>query len=80
MRSMCPVAPAPLSCEHPRVVVGTGQHYYRRDRERHENVLVDTAGIPRLFAAHGVDARVVSSFGAETLPEGLRVVVGHRRG
>ena len=51
---------------------------WRRDRERHENVLVDAARIPALFAEHGVDAEVSLSFGAETLPEGLLAVTGQR--
>ena len=52
---------------------------WRRDDERHDNVLVDTAAIPALLAAEGVDVTVASSFGEETLPAGLRVVVGRRR-
>lgn len=51
---------------------------WRRDREHHENVLVDTERIPAIFRPHGIEARVGSSFGAETLPEGLRTVTGHR--
>ena len=52
---------------------------WRRDDERHENVLIDTSRLPGLLADHEVDAAVASSFGAETLPIGLRTVVGHRR-
>lgn len=51
---------------------------WRRDQERHDNVLIDTATVPPLLAAHGVDARVTHAFGREELPEGLRAVVGHR--
>ncbi|HWF50225.1 MAG TPA: class I SAM-dependent methyltransferase [Solirubrobacteraceae bacterium] len=51
---------------------------WRRDREHHENVLVDAARIPGLLGALGIDARVSSSFGTETLPVGLRVVTGRR--
>lgn len=51
---------------------------WRRDDERHDNVLVDTARIPGLLAGTGLDVTVQSSFGAETLPAGLRVVVGRR--
>jgi SAM-dependent methyltransferase len=51
---------------------------WRRDDERHENVLLDTALIPGLLAGSGVDVTVQPSFGAETLPAGLRVVVGRR--
>jgi len=52
---------------------------WRRDDERHENVLIDTAPISSLLAAHHVDATVGSAFGNELLPTGLRVVVGRRR-
>jgi SAM-dependent methyltransferase len=53
---------------------------WRRDDERHDNVLVDTAAIPGWLAGEGVDVTVGSSFGGETLPDGLRVVVGRRPG
>lgn len=52
---------------------------WRRDDERHDNVLVDTSRLPGLLAAHQVDATVGASFGDETLPVGLRAVVGRRR-
>jgi SAM-dependent methyltransferase len=51
---------------------------WRRDDERHDNVMVDTARIPALLAAHGVEARVGEAFGEETLPAGLKTVIGHR--
>jgi SAM-dependent methyltransferase len=51
---------------------------WRRDDETHDNVLVDTSGIPALFARYGVDAEVRPRFGDETLPTGLVAVVGHR--
>jgi SAM-dependent methyltransferase len=53
---------------------------WRRDREHHENVLLDTAQIPVLLNRHGVQARVGYAFGAETLPPGLRVITGHKPG
>lgn len=53
---------------------------WRRDDERHENVLVDTAAIPALLGEHGVDAEVRPSFGDETLPEGLKAIVGRKAG
>jgi SAM-dependent methyltransferase len=52
---------------------------WRRDDERHENVLIDTTRVPALLAEHGVDAEVRLSFGAEKNPVGLRVVVGTKR-
>lgn len=51
---------------------------WRRDSEHHENVLIDTARIPALLRQHGVEAQVGASFGTETHPAGLRVVIGHK--
>jgi len=53
---------------------------WRRDDERHDNVLVDTSRVPPLLAEHGVQATLGSSFGAEELPEGLHTIIGHRPG
>lgn len=50
-----------------------------RVSEHHENILVDTSRLPNLLAKHGIDADVTDSFGSETLPPGLRVVIGTRR-
>ena len=51
---------------------------WRRDDEHHENVLIDTTGVPGLLATYGVEANVARSFGDEELPVGLRTVIGHR--
>jgi SAM-dependent methyltransferase len=51
---------------------------WRRDDERHENVLVDTSVVPALLARFGVEARLGTSFGAERLPDGLHTVIGYR--
>jgi SAM-dependent methyltransferase len=51
---------------------------WRRDDERHDNVMIDTGRIPALLRTHGVEATVGSSFGAERLPPGLRTVIGYR--
>lgn len=51
---------------------------WRRDDERHDNVLIDTTRIPALLATHGVEASIESSFGDAQLPTGLRAVVGRR--
>src|SRR5581483_12144677 len=53
---------------------------WRRDDERHDNVLVDTARVPDVLARSGLEVSVGSSFGTESLPVGLRVVVGRRPG
>ena len=49
---------------------------WRRDDERHENVLIDTSVVPALLAAHDVTATVSGSFGNHLLPDGLVAVVG----
>jgi SAM-dependent methyltransferase len=55
---------------------------WRRDDERHENVLIDTAQVPALLADHGVAATVGPAFGdnarTDPLPAGFRAIVGHR--
>jgi SAM-dependent methyltransferase len=51
---------------------------WRRDDERHENVLVETSRIPAFLAKHGLDARLAESFGDEELPPGLVAIVGKR--
>jgi hypothetical protein len=53
---------------------------WRRDDERHENVLIDAASIPVVLAEHGVEAIVGPAFGHEELPPGLVTVIGHRAG
>jgi SAM-dependent methyltransferase len=51
---------------------------WRRDREHHDNVMIDTGRVPDLLAPLGVDVRVAQSFGDEELPAGLRALVGQR--
>lgn len=51
---------------------------WRRDDERHDNVLIDTSHIPELMRECGVDATLGSSFGGETLPAGLVTIIGRR--
>ena len=51
---------------------------WRRDDERHDNVLIDTARVPGLLAGEGVEVNVTSAFGTERLPTGLAVLVGRR--
>lgn len=53
---------------------------WRRDDERHVNVLVDTAKIPALLAEHRVDARVQPTFGSEPETVGLVAIVGRKTG
>ena len=53
---------------------------WRRDDERHDNVLVDTALVPGLLAQHGVEATIEQGFGADRLPAGLYAIRGRRSG
>jgi hypothetical protein len=43
---------------------------WRRDDERHDNVLIDTPRIPALFADRGIEVSVRRAFGTEQLPAG----------
>jgi SAM-dependent methyltransferase len=51
---------------------------WRRDDERHDNILIDTARVPPLLAQHSVEARVGTAFGSEQLPAGLHTIIGSR--
>jgi SAM-dependent methyltransferase len=51
---------------------------WRRDDETHHNVLIDTARVPALLAAEGVQVTVAPAFGTEQLPTGLCVLIGRR--
>jgi SAM-dependent methyltransferase len=51
---------------------------WRRDDERHDNVLIDTGRVPSLLSEHAVHAHVADAFGAEQLPVGLKTVIGRR--
>jgi SAM-dependent methyltransferase len=52
---------------------------WRRDEERHDNVLIDTTLVPPLLGSEGVEATVEPAFGTEVNPVGLRAIVGCRR-
>jgi SAM-dependent methyltransferase len=51
---------------------------WRRDHERHDNVLVDVSTVPPLLVRDGVDAEIRDAFGSERLPPGLKVIVGRK--
>ena len=52
---------------------------YRRENERHDNVLIDVAGVvPPLLQGEGLEVTVGRAFGDETNMEGLMVVVARR--
>lgn len=52
---------------------------YRREHERHDNVLIDVRDVvPPLLEVEGLDVHVGLSFGTETNMEGLMVIVATR--
>jgi SAM-dependent methyltransferase len=51
---------------------------WRRDDERHDNVLLDVSDVPALLAPEGVDAVMQRSFGAHELPKGLFALIGSK--
>jgi SAM-dependent methyltransferase len=51
---------------------------WRRDDERHDNILIDTSRVPALLASEGLQVEVQASFGSEHLPVGLRTIIGNR--
>jgi SAM-dependent methyltransferase len=52
---------------------------WRRDDERHDNVLIEVATVPALLADHGVEATLGSRFGSYRLPDGLFAITGGKR-
>ena len=61
------------------IFVREGDGRYRRERERHDNVLIDVqAVVPPLLEAEGLAVEVRKSFGTETNMEGLLVVIARR--
>ena len=49
---------------------------WRRDDERHDNVLIDTAQVPDLLRRHGVEVDIRPGFDERALPDGLVAIVG----
>ncbi len=61
------------------IFVADGDGRYRREVERHDNVLIDVAGlVPPVLEAEGLTVEIGNSFGAERLTPGLSTVVAHR--
>ena len=58
--------------------VSNGDGSWRRDDERHDNVLIDAARVPALLAAEDIEVTVTSAFGSERLRIGLHVLIGRR--
>ncbi len=51
---------------------------WRRDDERHDNVLMDTSKVPALLSLHGIEVTVSGAFGDEQMSAGLVTVVGRK--
>jgi SAM-dependent methyltransferase len=51
---------------------------WRRDDERHDNVLLDVSALPALLAREGVVAQAMRSFGNWELPVGLYALIGRK--
>ena len=51
---------------------------WRRDDERHDNVLLDVSVLPALLAPEGVDTVLQRSFGEHELPVGLFALIGSK--
>ena len=49
---------------------------WRRDDERHDNVLIDTRRVPGLLEEHGVRATVEDTFGSGPVLVGLHAILG----
>jgi SAM-dependent methyltransferase len=60
------------------IFTDAGDGTWRRDDERHDNVLVDVHAAAARLSALGVDTEVRDAFGAEELPTGLFALVGAR--
>jgi len=56
-----------------------GEHWGRSD-EHHRNLTLDPQEALRILRDEGIDARLRAAFGEETLPDGLIVLIGSRRG
>ena len=57
----------------------TDEGTWRRGEEVHENILIATSEVPTLLAEQGVAADVREAFGTETLPVGLKAIIGTKR-
>ena len=53
---------------------------WRRDHERHDNVLLDVTSVPPLLAGEGIDSEARRSFGDHELPVGLYAIIGTKTG
>jgi SAM-dependent methyltransferase len=58
--------------------VPVGDGTWRRDDECHQHLLLDSGKIVELLTPEGIDVTVAPAFGSETLPAGLRVLIGRR--
>lgn len=71
--------PAPHRFDRDITVFRRVGEVWRRSDEHHANVTFDVDAALAILRAHGVDAHHRASFGDETMPDGLVVLVGKRR-
>ena len=71
--------PAPFRYDRDITVFRRIDGQWRRSDEHHRNVTFEADEAVRILRENGVEAEVRASFGSESLPAGLAVVVGTRR-
>lgn len=71
--------PAPFRFDRAITVFRRVDGHWRRSDEHHRNVTFETDDALAILRRHGIDARLRTAFGNETLPAGLVVLVGIRR-
>lgn len=71
--------PAPFRFDRAITVFRRVSEHWRRSDEQHRNVTFEADDALAILRSHGVDARLRTAFGNETLPTGLVVLAGVRR-
>ena len=72
--------PGPYRFDREITVFRRAGDHWRRSDEHHRNVTIDPEDALRILRDNGIEARQRTAFGEETLPEGLIVLAGVRRG
>ncbi|HMA32170.1 MAG TPA: hypothetical protein VKT00_10190 [Casimicrobiaceae bacterium] len=71
--------PAPFRYDRDITVFRRIDGQWRRSDERHRNVTFEADEAVGILRQNGIEADVRTSFGSESLPAGLAVVVGTKR-
>jgi len=72
--------PGPYRFDRAITVFRRAGDHWRRSDEHHRNVTFEVEDALRILRDNGIEARQCPAFGEETLPEGLIVLAGIRRG